>query len=125
MRISLLLILWGFSSLSLFAQKDPMQFIYILRLNSKYKKEKNWNESVNNVMQQHVGYLTKLHESGQAQLVGRMDLDLNDPAMMGICIFKAPSKEEAQKMMEADPAVQNKIMSAKVYPFKVVFPKGS
>jgi uncharacterized protein YciI len=42
-----------------------------------------------------------------------------DESSFGIVIFRAASGEEAQAVMKADPAVQQGVMQAELFPYRV------
>ncbi|MGD6962220.1 YciI family protein [Fictibacillus phosphorivorans] len=65
-------------------------------------------------LQSHFLYLQDLLEKGKLVLAGPC-LD----ASFGVVILQNTNEEEAQKFMENDPAVKGKIMTAKLYPFRV------
>ena len=70
------------------------------------------------VVAEHFAYLQDLTAKGRIILVGRT---LNtDENTMGLAIFRAESEDEARRIMNDDPAVKKGIMSATLYPFKVV-----
>ena len=65
-------------------------------------------------MGRHFNYLKDLTEKKAAILVGPC-LD----KAFGVCIFEAESEEAARKIMENDPSVKEKVMSAELHAFKV------
>jgi uncharacterized protein len=65
-------------------------------------------------LQSHFLYLQDLLEKGKLVLAGPC-LD----ASFGVVILQNTNEEEAQEFMENDPAVKGKIMTAKLYPFRV------
>jgi uncharacterized protein YciI len=69
------------------------------------------------IVDEHFAYLEALTEQGVMILVGRTQN--NDEDTFGIVIFQADSEEQAQQIMNADPAVKKGIMRAKLYPFRV------
>jgi len=44
----------------------------------------------------------------------------NDENAMGLAVFRAESEDAARKIMSDDPAVKKGVMTATLYPFKVV-----
>src|SRR5215469_6715110 len=70
------------------------------------------------IIGEHFAYLQRLTAEGVAILVGRtLTIDQDS---MGIVIFTARSEDEARALMEADPAVSKGVMSAKLFPFRIV-----
>ena len=70
------------------------------------------------VVAEHFTYLQDLAEKGVVIFVGRtMTTDANT---MGLAVFRAESEAAARDIMNRDPAVKNNLMTATLYPFKVV-----
>lgn len=67
---------------------------------------------------EHFTYLQGLHAKGSIILVGRTLT--TDENAMGLAVFRAESEGTARQIMDNDPAVKNGLMSATLYPFKVV-----
>jgi uncharacterized protein len=70
------------------------------------------------VVADHFAYLQELFAKGVIVLVGRTLT--TDENTMGLTIFRAESESEARRIMNEDPAVQKGVMTAILYPFKVV-----
>ena len=67
---------------------------------------------------EHFAYLQDLTAKGVVILVGRtLTYDKNT---MGLAIFQAESEDTARQIMNADPAVRKGVMTATLFPFKVV-----
>src|SRR3954465_7028267 len=98
-----------------------MQFLYILTLNPKYHNLENWNEEANQTMGLHFAYLQTKFQEGIMKHVGRTDLDFGNEDLHGYAVFEADNMEAALVIMNADPAVANGLMSAKLLPYKIVF----
>jgi uncharacterized protein len=94
---------------------EKLQFIYKLELVPRLIADNNWTEEDNQVVQRHFEVLQMLLEENKLVLAGRT---LNtDP--FGIVILQVDSEEEAKDIMENDPAVKEKIMTAELYPYRV------
>ncbi|MED1863713.1 YciI family protein [Fictibacillus nanhaiensis] len=65
-------------------------------------------------LQSHFLYLQDLLDKGKLVLAGPC-LD----ASFGVVILQNTNEEEAQEIMENDPAVLGKVMTANLYPFRV------
>jgi uncharacterized protein YciI len=52
-------------------------------------------------------------------MAGRTDYNVTNDNVFGIVVFEAESLEEATKIMQSDPAVIGKVMTAEVHPFSV------
>ncbi len=69
------------------------------------------------IISDHFRYLKSLTEKGIVLLAGRT---LNtDPSSFGIVIFNADSEEQAQQVMLNDPAVEQRVMRAELYPYRM------
>ena len=67
---------------------------------------------------EHFAYLQDLTAKGIVIFVGRtMTTDENT---MGLAVFRAESDEQARRIMSDDPVVKRGVMTATLYPFKVV-----
>ena len=65
-------------------------------------------------MDRHFGYLKKLTDEKTVILAGPC-LD----AAFGVMIFESESEETARQIMENDPAIKERLMTAELHPFKV------
>ena len=70
------------------------------------------------IVAEHFAYLQDLNARGVIILVGRTLT--TDENTMGLTIFRAESEEAARQIMNCDPAVKKGVMTATLYPFKVV-----
>ncbi len=69
------------------------------------------------IISQHFAYLQNLTKSGIVKLAGRT---LNtDSSSFGIVILMANTEQEAQDIMQNDPAVKLQVMHAEFYPFRI------
>ena len=69
------------------------------------------------IVDEHFAHLATLTERGVMLLVGRTQD--NSPRTFGIAIFQAESDEQAQAIMNSDPAVRKGIMRAELFPFRI------
>lgn len=95
------------------------QFVYVLKLQPDYKVEKNWTPVINETVGKHFNYLKDLTNKGTVIMAGRSDYDISSDNVFGIVVFEAATAEEATKIMQGDPAVIGKIMTAELHPFSV------
>lgn len=102
-----------------------MQFLYILTLQPAYYDPANWTKETQQLQIAHFNYLKNLFETGVMKHVGRTDVPMGHADLHGYAIFEAHSEEEAQKIMNDDPAVRYGLMSARLLPYKIVFNDGS
>jgi uncharacterized protein len=69
------------------------------------------------IVDEHFSHLATLTERGVMLLVGRTQD--NSPRTFGIAIFQAESDEQAQAIMNSDPAVRKGVMRAELFPFRI------
>ncbi|MBK8658115.1 MAG: hypothetical protein IPN22_04385 [Bacteroidetes bacterium] len=99
-----------------------MQFIQLLRLNEYYKKDDNWTEESNDIIESHLYYLKMLYEQGEIFYVGKTDLSVSDIHNTGVLILNSESLESATALANGDPAVQAGLMNFQIFPFHTVLP---
>ncbi len=75
------------------------------------------------IVGRHFAYLQDLTEKGVMILMGRTQN--NDESTFGIAIFEAENEAAARSIMENDPAVENGVMTATLYPYKVALMRKS
>ena len=69
------------------------------------------------IVSQHFNYLRELADQGVVLLAWRT---LNtDESSFGIVIFLAASEDDANAIMQADPAVQQGVMRAELFPYRI------
>src|SRR5262245_51736794 len=101
----------------------PKTWLGVLTLTDKYKDEKNWARSDRAIIGQNFKGLVKYKNEGVIVLAGRIELDFDNPEMKGLFIFYAKDEKEALQFMMDDPAVKNKIMLTKVFPYGIAINK--
>ena len=69
------------------------------------------------IISKHFSYLKSLTEQGTVLLFGRTQE--SGAETFGIAIFRADSEEEVRIIMKNDPAVQNGVMKAELYEYKL------
>lgn len=69
------------------------------------------------IVSRHFAYLKDLTERGVMVLVGRTQN--KDADTLGLAIFRAESDAAAEAIMRGDPAVQNGVMTARLYPYHI------
>ena len=93
------------------------QFIYTLKPIRLSMLTDGPNEREEEVLDNHVKYLAGLTEAGIVYTAGRtLTADENT---FGIVMFSADDRGFAMQIMNADPAVQNGVMEATLYPYRV------
>jgi uncharacterized protein YciI len=66
------------------------------------------------IVDHHFALLQQAHRQGKVALVGRCD-----DTPLGLIILQVASREEAQEILDNDPAVQAGLMRGKLHPFTV------
>lgn len=89
------------------------QFVYIVKP-IKENFEKTATDEDKKIVGEHFLYLKNLLEAKKLILAGPQ---VN--AKFGIVVFEADSEEEANYIMQNDPAVLNEVFSAELFPFRV------
>jgi uncharacterized protein YciI len=69
------------------------------------------------IIEQHFAYLKDLTAQGIVILAGRTLT--TDPNGLGIVIFRAADDNAAHALMSNDPSVQQGVMHAELYPFRI------
>ncbi len=69
------------------------------------------------VIGRHFEYLSDLCRRGVVVLAGRTLTD--DEQAFGICVFRAASRDAAEAMAQADPAIAEHVMTGTVLPFRI------
>lgn len=118
--IPAILFLFGFSSLAIewgTPNDQPEYYLYTLQLAPPLLNQDNWTEKENKIVEKYFQRLKQFRDEGVVIFAGRVST--MDPEGFGIVIFKADSQEDALAMMENDPAVSERIMSAKLFPFSI------
>jgi uncharacterized protein len=98
------------------------EYLYQLRLIPRLESDDAWTEADQAILSRHVEHLGRLLEEGTLILAGRTLGDGEE--RFGIAIFRAPSDEEARRIMESDPAIAEGVMTARLYPYRVAFGEG-
>lgn len=93
-------------------------YTYKLALAPHYYDLKNWDARTQEILGLHASYLKAGLGSGKVLVVGRTDTKLENN--FGIAVFKAANEFEAREFMEADPVIKHGIMTAEVFPFKLL-----
>jgi uncharacterized protein YciI len=94
------------------------EFLYKLQLVRGDMLRTGPTDAEQAVVAEHFAYLQALNSQGVIILVGRTLT--TDENTMGLTIFHAESEDAARRIMNDDPAVKKGVMTATLYPFKVV-----
>ncbi len=96
----------------------PQQFIYFLRAKRLEMLTNGPTAEEARIQTEHGNYLAGLAARGVVILAGRTTN--NDETTVGIVIINAPDLTAAQEIMERDPFVKSSLMTAALFPFRVV-----
>lgn len=105
-------------SQSVLRRDEKKQFAYVLRLIPRLRDEKNWTERDGAAVGRHFRRLQRLHREGKVLLAGKTADDA-DEGQFGLVVLEVGSEDEAREIMEGDDAVRERIMTARLFPFRV------
>ncbi len=98
---------------------DDQTYIYVLRLiRPKIVSEEGPTPEELKTLQEHFNHLRGLTKKGTVLHAGRTDPAVGDRGF-GIVILKAESEDAARRLMESDPAVKDKVMTAELFPYRI------
>ena len=70
------------------------------------------------IIERHVAYLQKTEDEGKLILAGRIE-----DARFGIAVIETENENEAKRIMENDPAVNEGVFSGELLPFRLALLK--
>jgi uncharacterized protein YciI len=94
-----------------------MQFIYKLTPSRSEMLSVGPTDLESFALAGHFAYLEKLVNAGTVHLAGRTLSE--DQHTFGLVIFYAESESAASELMQGDPAVQQGVMNAELFPFRI------
>lgn len=97
-------------------------FLYVLRVTRLEQLTEGPTEAEAAVISDHVDYLMGLAAKGTMLLFGRTTED--DERTFGIALFQVASEQEAQTIMQNDPAVKHGVMRATLHPYRIKYLQG-
>ncbi len=93
------------------------QFLYRVQPTRPEMLSEGSTPEESDIVGKHFAYLKDLAAQGTVILAGRT---LNtDPSSFGIIIFLAKSETAAQAIVENDPAIQQGVMNAELFPYRI------
>jgi uncharacterized protein len=98
--------------------QEKKQFIFFIKPHKENFAE-TMTEEEGKIMSEHFIYLTGLLGEGKLVIAGP---ELSGKFGMGV--YETETLEEAQEMLNNDPAVKSGIVTPEIYPFKVSLIKG-
>lgn len=93
------------------------QFLYRIVPTRPAMLTEGRTENEARVVGEHFAYLKRLTDAGVVLMAGRTAND--DASTFGIVVFLAESEDEAAKVMAEDPAVEQGVMRAELFPYRV------
>ena len=116
-RAFILIVLMALGSLAWSGEKPKKQFVYILKCVPRLTYAEDWTDKDNAIVYEHFQNLQRLLKEDKLILAGKTD-NQNEHTF-GIVIIETESEEEAREIMNNDPAVAKKIMTAELSPYQV------
>lgn len=101
--------------------KPKPQFIYVLKPTRLEMLTEGPTPEETETVSRHFAYFQDLTAKGVMILMGRTQN--NDETTFGIAVFEVEDEVEARRIMENDPAVTGGVMTATLYPYKIVLMK--
>lgn len=102
---------------------DLSQFLYRIQPTRPAMLTEGPTPAEQQAVAAHFAYLQQLLQEGALLLAGRTQN--SDYSSFGIIIFLAASEEEAQAIVANDPAVQQRVMRAELYPYRIALAHAS
>ena len=93
-------------------------FVYVLRPARPAMLAEGLTTAERETVGAHLTYLQRLAAEKVVILFGRTDT--SDERTFGLVIFRAGSEAEARGVMEGDPAVARGVMTAEVFPYRLL-----
>jgi uncharacterized protein YciI len=93
------------------------QFIYTLIPIRPDMLTEGLTDKENEIVARHFAYLSDLKDKGVVKLAGRTTN--TDAGSFGVMIFEAKDEEAAREIMAQDPAVNEGVLAAKLFPFRI------
>ena len=100
-----------------------MQFLYVLRPSRIAMITEGATEREQEVVGRHFLHLQSLAAQGVVLMAGRTEDAVAET--MGLVVFEAESADAAQRIMASDRAVADGVMTANLYPYRVVVTGGA
>jgi uncharacterized protein YciI len=96
-----------------------MEFLYVIRPTRPAMLTDGPTEAESEILTRHARYVEDLAARGVVELAGRTQNA--DETAFGIVIFHAESKAVARRIMDDDPAVAERVMTATLFPYRIAF----
>ena len=94
---------------------DHSDYLYVLRPTRPEMLSDGMTETEQNTVAAHVEYLQGLADRGVVRIAGRT-LDTGKQTF-GLMVFMAASETEARRLVDEDPAVRERVMTAELFSF--------
>ena len=96
---------------------DTPTFLYVLKLSRTALLVEGPTDDETRILERHVAYLERLTDEGVVVLFGRTQNA--DESTIGLVIFEARDEDAAREVMQADPAVDEGLMTATLFPYRI------
>lgn len=93
-------------------------YIYVIRPTRLDMLVTGLTPQEDEIITRHSDYLAELSRQGTVIFYGRTLT--TDEKTFGLVVYSAASAQEAQRIMDADPAVRLGVMRAEYFPFRVI-----
>ena len=102
---------------------EELEFLYKIQPSRPEMLTEGPTDDEARIVGQHFEYLKTLLADGSLILAGRTQN--TDESSFGIVIFRAASEAQAREIMDRDPAVQQGVMRAELFPYRVALMENS
>ena len=96
---------------------DNSDYLYVVRPTRPEMLSDGMTEAEQNTVAAHFDYLQELADRGVVRIAGRT-LD-SGKQTFGLVVFTAASGTEAQSLVDQDPAVRERVMTAELFSFRI------
>lgn len=96
---------------------DDSDYLYVIRPARPEMLTGGMTEAEQNTVAAYFEYLQGLADRGVVRIAGRT-LDTGNQTF-GLVVFMAASGTEAQRVVDEDPAVRERVMTAELFPFRI------
>jgi uncharacterized protein YciI len=94
-------------------KKYEMKTYYLVFLKKGPNRTQD-SATIHKLQEQHLAHLDKMAADGKMDICGPL---MEDGDIRGICIYNVPTKEEAEKLANADPMVKAGRLIVEIHPF--------
>ena len=96
---------------------DKSEFLYLVRPTRPAMLTDGMTAAEESTLAAHFAYLRQLADQGIVRLAGRTQE--TGAQTFGIVVLRADTVDDAQRLVDADPAVAHRVMTAELFPFRI------